>query len=66
MAMKKKTIFLPEELLERAQKVSGTGISQTIRIGLELVAARYTYDKMRALKGKYKSSLNLGSLREDR
>ena len=66
MALKKKTIFLSEELLAKAQRVTGTGITQTIRMGLELVAAREAYDKMMELKGKYKSSINIDLMRQDR
>ncbi len=63
---KKITIQVPGDLLDRAQKASGKGITPTIRQGLELVAAGRTYEKLRALKGKLKFSIDLKKLREDR
>jgi hypothetical protein len=37
---RKITVEILPELLEKAQRVSGTGITQTVRTGLQLVAAR--------------------------
>lgn len=59
------TAVLPEALLERAQDVTGSGITQTIRLGLELVAARKAYDEIREARGTYKSALDLDELRRD-
>jgi len=36
---RKITVEVPEELLEKAQKASGEGITQTVRSGSRLVAA---------------------------
>jgi hypothetical protein len=36
---RKITVEIPADLLEKAQRASGTGITQTIRTGLKLVAA---------------------------
>lgn len=66
MAKTKKTVILPEELLERALKASGENITQTICLGLKLVAAKEVYKKMRNARGTYKSTLDLSALREDR
>ena len=63
---KKITIQVPEGLLRKAQAATGQGITPTIRQGLELVAAGRTYEKLRALRGKVKFSLDLKQLREDR
>jgi len=36
---RKITVEVPTDLLDKAQKASGTGITQTVRTGLQLVAA---------------------------
>jgi hypothetical protein len=65
MGLKKLTIQVPEELLERATAASGQGITPTIRRGLELMAASGAYAKLRRLKGKVKFRVRLAELRED-
>ena len=37
--VRKITVEVPAELLEKAQRASGSGITQTVRTGLQLVAA---------------------------
>ena len=51
-AARKITVEVPEKLLERAQEASGEGINQTVRTGLQLVAASRTYVRLRELRGK--------------
>ena len=63
-AARKVTVELPAELLRRAQKSSGEGVTSTIRRGLELVAAGQAYRDLRALKGQVAFSLDLKALRE--
>lgn len=63
---KKITVEIPAELLSKAQKASGTGITQTIRTGLELVAAGRTYEKLLQLRGKVRFSRTLEQLKADR
>lgn len=65
MALKKLTMEIPEELLERATSASGLGITPTVRRGLELVAASGAYAKLRRLRGKVKFSIDLAELRKD-
>lgn len=65
-AEKKITIMLPEDLLERALKASGEGITPTLRKGLELVAAKDTYRRLMKLKGKFDLKLDLKDSRKDR
>jgi hypothetical protein len=65
-APRKITVEVPAELLRRAQKSTGDGITGTIRRGLELVAAGRAYEELRRLRGKVPLALNLGELREDR
>ncbi len=62
---KKITAMIPEELMKKAQKVSGEGITNTIKIALESLAKREVYDQLASLKGSYKSKLSLFKLRED-
>ena len=64
--MKKITLHVPEELLARAQEETGAGISDTVRKGLQLLAASSSYDQLREMRGKLKVNLNLKDLREDR
>jgi hypothetical protein len=43
-------------LLDKAQRASGAGITQTVRAGLQLVAASQTYAKLRGFRGKVRFS----------
>jgi len=62
----KVTVHLDRDLLRRAQQRTRQGVSATIRQGLELVAASNVYEKIRALRGKVRWSIDLRTLREDR
>lgn len=63
---KKVTVHLPTELLSKAQKSVNAGVTETIRRGLELVAAQEAYGQLRAMRGKIKFSVDLSRLRDDR
>ena len=63
---KKVTVDIPEDLLRRAQKATGEGITATIRSGLRLVAARDAYEELRRLRGRVRFSVDWRELREDR
>jgi hypothetical protein len=63
---RKITLEVPEDLLRRAQKSTGEGITATIRRGLELVASTRAYDEVRRLRGRVKLSVDLRRLRDDR
>jgi hypothetical protein len=63
---RKITIEVPVKLLEKAQRATGTGITQTIRTGLKLVAASQAYDRLRQLRGKVRFSRTLAELKDDR
>lgn len=56
---------VPQELLEKAQQAVGAGITQTVRIGLTLVAASDTYAKLRQLRGKIRLSRTWTELKTD-
>ena len=58
--------MLPEELIEKATKASGEGLTPTIRMGLELIAAKSVYKDLLKLKGKVDLKLNLTQSRRDR
>ena len=64
--MRKVTIDVPAELLRRAQGASGEGVTSTIRLGLELVAAGKAYRDLRRWKGRVAFSVSWKSLRDDR
>jgi hypothetical protein len=63
---KKVTVDVPEDLLRRAQKTTGQGITATIRTGLQLVAAKGAYEALRRLRGAGRFSIDWRELREDR
>jgi hypothetical protein len=63
---KKITVDVPADLLRRAQKSTGAGITATIRAGLQLVAATGAYDELRRLRGRVRFSVDWRELREDR
>lgn len=63
---RKITVEVPPELLEKAQRASGAGITQTVRTGLQLVAASHAYAQLRQLRGKVRFSRTLAELKADR
>jgi len=63
---RKITIEVPHELLEKAQQASGAGVTQTVRTGLQLVAASRTYAQLRNLRGKVNFSRTAAELKTDR
>jgi hypothetical protein len=64
--VRKVTIELPEGLLEQAQKATGNGITQTIREGLQLVAASGAYARLRGMRGKVRFARRAKELKLDR
>jgi len=63
---RKITIEVPPDLLEKAQRASGAGITQTVRAGLQLVAASRTYARLRQLRGKVRFTKTVAELKADR
>ena len=63
---RKITVEVPPELLEKAQRASGTGITQTVRTGLQLVAASRAYARLRQLRGKVHFTRTVAELKADR
>jgi hypothetical protein len=63
---RKITVEVPPELLEKAQRATGTGITQTVRTGLQLVAASQAYAQLRHMRGRVRFSRTVGELKADR
>ena len=64
-AMRKVTVMLPKDLVERATKASGVGITPTIRKGLEAVVASDAYERILRRRGKVHLSIDVDELRRD-
>ena len=60
------TVHVPADLLEKARRSTGQGITATVREGLQLVAAAEAYREVRALRGRVRVPVDLDKLREDR
>ena len=63
---RKITVEVPPELLKKAQRATGAGITQTVRTGLQLVAATQAYATLRQLRGKVRFTRTLADLKADR
>lgn len=59
-------MVLPTDLLNRAIAASDKNMTATVRMGLELVAAGDAYRELLKWRGRYKPSISLEDLREDR
>ena len=66
MSARKITVEVPGELLEKAQRASGTGVTQTVRAGLQLIAASRAYARLRQFRGKVRFSRPVSELKADR
>lgn len=64
--VRKITVHVPEELLEKARHYTGEGITETVRRGLQLVAAGDAYKQLRKLRGRVAVSIDLEAQRRDR
>ena len=63
---RKITVEIPKALLEKAQQASGAGVTQTVRTGLQLLAASQAYATLRQLRGKVRFTRTLEELKADR
>jgi hypothetical protein len=63
---RKITVELPSDLLDKAQQATGAGITQTVRAGLQLVAASQAYAQLRQLRGKVRFASTAAELKADR
>ena len=65
-AERKITVHVHADLLDKAQKAARAGVSETVRKGLEILAASDAYDGLLKMRGKVKFSIDLNELRKDR
>jgi hypothetical protein len=66
MDTQKVTAHLPAELLRRAQEMTGKGVTETLKRGLEELTTTEAYRRLRALRGQVQLSINLEELRRDK
>ena len=62
-AVRKVTVNLPEQVLERAMRITGKGITDTLLEGLHEVERRERRSALRRLKGKIRLELDLEETR---
>ncbi len=60
------TAHLPAALLRRACAATGKGVTETLRLGLDLLAAARAQDELRGLRGKLRLGIEIETLRRDR
>jgi hypothetical protein len=60
------TVHVDRDLLASARNVAKGGITDTVRKGLQLLAAKEAYAELRKMRGKVKFSIDLKELREDK
>jgi hypothetical protein len=63
---RKMIVEVPPELLEKAQRVSGSGITRAVHTDLQLVAASHAYPRTHQLRGKVRFTRTLDGLEADR
>ncbi len=61
--IQKVTVNLPVDLLKKARQQSGKGITETVKLGLQLVAAREAYQGLLKMKGKYPHMMDYEDLK---
>jgi hypothetical protein len=61
--VKKVTVSIPADVLERARKVTGRGITDTIVEGLLELDRQRRRSALRALRGRVRFELDLGKTR---
>jgi hypothetical protein len=62
--MRKITVQVPEDLLEKAQACTGEGVTETVREGLKRLASIRAQQELSKLRGKLKFSVDLMALRK--
>ncbi|MBV9075328.1 MAG: hypothetical protein JOZ10_17010 [Acidobacteria bacterium] len=63
---RKITVEIPHELLDKARQATGSGVTQTVRTGLQLLAASQAYAELRRRRGTVRFSRSAKSLKNDR
>jgi len=64
--MRKITVEVPADLLERVQDFTGEGVTETVRAALRRMDALRAQEQIRKLRGSFKFTIDLDRLREDR
>ena len=64
--LRKITVQVPEDTLALAQKLTGEGVTETVRFALKRLASRQAQQELLKLRGTYRFSIDLDELREDR
>lgn len=64
--VRKITVHVPDDLLKKAQRETGEGVTETVRQGLTLVAASSAYQRLRRMRGTVRLAIDLDDLRADR
>jgi hypothetical protein len=64
--MRKVTVMLPREPVERATKASGKNLTATLRQGLESILLASAYRRIRERRGKVRLFINVDELRQGR
>lgn len=62
-ALKKVTVTLPADVLARARKITGQGITETITQGLRALEGQRDRTALRALRGRVRLQLDLEKTR---
>jgi hypothetical protein len=65
-AVQKITVGISPELLAKAQRATGAGITETVRTGLQLLVASEADARLRQLRGKVAFSRTAADLKADR
>src|ERR1041384_4420186 len=63
--MRKVTVMLPKDLVDRATRASGLGVTPTIRKGLQAIAASDAYERILRRRGKVRFTIDVDELRRD-
>jgi hypothetical protein len=63
---KKITVEVPADLLKKAQQATKSGVTETVRVGLEKIARSDAYKKLVELRGKVHLTYDIDELRQDR
>ena len=63
---RKITVEVPDDLLKKAQRASGSGVTQTVRAGLQLMATSEAYARLLQFRGKVRFSRSVEELKDDR
>jgi len=64
--LRKITVQVPEDVLEKAQAYTGEGVTQTVTAALKRLASIQAQQELLKLRGKVKFALSVEQLREDR